>query len=310
MTKIENRLNSQITFYKRKKGLIKKSLELALLCDVEVFLVIVDKKHKLFITSSKHSPEKFINSYLKNLSHKKIKEKFSLEDYKKTFKNEKDIISINENKEVLNINNDNQTKENEKKSLNDIKNDLQIRIKIPTLKVNNIVSENSTQTLQNSLESNVDNNDNKSSITLSDKKLKLYPIKIPQTTINKIKSDLNTNNYKEQFLNEKINQNNFTPQKNELLQVPTPLFTPQTDSYNFNSPFFQTPDKKDFNYNFSALNIPNDINETILTNTPSTFPKIDNLINDKNNEKDLKGEENNLFNFDINGCKNQSYKNK
>ena len=310
MTKIENRLNSQITFYKRKKGLIKKSLELALLCDVEVFLVIVDKKHKLSITSSKHSPEKFINSYLKNLSHKKIKEKFSLEDYKKTFKNEKDIISINENKEVLNINNDNQTKENEKKSLNDIKNDLQIRIKIPTLKVNNIVSENSTQTLQNSLESNVDNNDNKSSITLSDKKLKLYPIKIPQTTINKIKSDLNTNNYKEQFLNEKINQNNFTPQKNELLQVPTPLFTPQTDSYNFNSPFFQTPDKKDFNYNFSPLNIPNDINETILTNTPSTFPKIDNLINDKNNEKDLKGEENNLFNFDINGCKNQSYKNK
>ena len=310
MTKIENRLNSQITFYKRKKGLIKKSLELALLCDVEVFLVIVDKKHKLSITSSKHSPEKFINSYLKNLSHKKIKEKFSLEDYKKTFKNEKDIISINENKEVLNINNDNQTKENEKKSLNDIKNDLQIRIKIPTLKINNIVSENSTQTLQNSLESNVDNNDNKSSITLSDKKLKLYPIKIPQTTINKIKSDLNTNNYKEQFLNEKINQNNFTPQKNELLQVPTPLFTPQTDSYNFNSPFFQTPDKKDFNYNFSPLNIPNDINETILTNTPSTFPKIDNLINDKNNEKDLKGEENNLFNFDINGCKNQSYKNK
>ena len=310
MTKIENRLNSQITFYKRKKWLIKKSLELALLCDVEVFLVIVDKKHKLSITSSKYSPEKFINSYLKNLSHKKIKEKFSLEDYKKTFKNEKDIISINENKEVLNLNNDYQTKENEKKSLNDIKNDLQIRIKIPTLKINNIVSENSTQTLQNSLESNVDNNDNKSSKTLSDKKLKLYPIKIPQTTINKIKSDLNTNNCEEQFLNEKINKNNFTPQKNELLQVPTPLFTPQTDSYNFNSPFFQTPDKKDFNYNFSPLNIPNDINETILTNTPSTFPKIDNLINDKNNEKDLKGEENNLFNFDINGCKNQSYKNK
>ena len=180
MTKIENRLNSQITFYKRKKGLIKKSLELALLCDVEVFLVIVDKKHKLSITSSKYSPEKFINSYLKNLSHKKIKEKFSLEDYKKTFKNEKDIISINENKEVLNINNDYQTKENEKKSLNDIKNDLQIRINIPKLKINNIVSENSTQTLQNSLESNVDNNDNKSSITLSDKKIKLYPIKIPQ----------------------------------------------------------------------------------------------------------------------------------
>ena len=88
MAKIENRLNSQITYYKRKKGLIKKTLELALLCDVEVFLVIVDKKNKLSITSSKTTAKNFITSHLLDLEMKKIKEEISLKDYSKMFKGE------------------------------------------------------------------------------------------------------------------------------------------------------------------------------------------------------------------------------
>ena len=102
IAKIENRLNSQITYYKRKKGLIKKALELSLLCDVEVLLVIVDKKNKLSITSSKNSAKDFINNHLLDLKNKKIKEEISLKDYSKMFKGEKEIIKkipeeINEN---------------------------------------------------------------------------------------------------------------------------------------------------------------------------------------------------------------------
>lgn len=64
ITKIKDRLNSQITYYKRKKGLIKKAMELSLLCDVNILLAIVDKKERLSLTTSANSPKEFINSYL------------------------------------------------------------------------------------------------------------------------------------------------------------------------------------------------------------------------------------------------------
>ena len=87
ISKIKNRLSCQITYYKRKKGLIKKALELSRLCDIEVFLVIVDAKKRLSITSTKTSAKQFIDQYLIHLSPLNIKEEYKEEDYNKFTKN-------------------------------------------------------------------------------------------------------------------------------------------------------------------------------------------------------------------------------
>lgn len=46
--RIENSTSRQVTFSKRRKGLIKKAKELAILCDAEVGLVIFSSTGKLY----------------------------------------------------------------------------------------------------------------------------------------------------------------------------------------------------------------------------------------------------------------------
>ncbi len=112
--KIENKKRSQITYYKRKKGLIKKAMELSLLCDVNFFLVIVDKKDRLSITSSKNSVEDFIKKYIEDINNIKVKETFTLQDYNKIFEKEKEIkfdinkykVDLEKNEKIKEISND------------------------------------------------------------------------------------------------------------------------------------------------------------------------------------------------------------
>ena len=63
-------------------------MELSLLCDVEILLVIEDKKHMLNITSCKSNVSDFIKKFL-NINNNNIKECFSLNDYKNLFGNNK-----------------------------------------------------------------------------------------------------------------------------------------------------------------------------------------------------------------------------
>lgn len=50
--RIDNSTSRQVTFSKRRKGLIKKAKELAILCDAEVGLMIFSSTGKLFEFSS------------------------------------------------------------------------------------------------------------------------------------------------------------------------------------------------------------------------------------------------------------------
>ncbi|CAI9101651.1 OLC1v1039022C2 [Oldenlandia corymbosa var. corymbosa] len=48
MRRIENKINRQVTFSKRRNGLLKKAYELSVLCDAEVALIIFSSRGKLY----------------------------------------------------------------------------------------------------------------------------------------------------------------------------------------------------------------------------------------------------------------------
>ena len=64
MESIKNERTRQVTYYKRKKGLLKKSMELSLLCGVKVFLTIVDKKENFTIFLSHQNMKNYIEKYI------------------------------------------------------------------------------------------------------------------------------------------------------------------------------------------------------------------------------------------------------
>ncbi|KAL8253172.1 hypothetical protein R6Q59_036865 [Mikania micrantha] len=62
LKKIENLTNRQVTFSKRRHGLLKKAYELSVLCDVDVALIIFSQKGKLYEFSSSNM-QKIIQKY-------------------------------------------------------------------------------------------------------------------------------------------------------------------------------------------------------------------------------------------------------
>lgn len=48
LKRIENKINRQVTFSKRRNGLLKKAYELSVLCDAEVALIVFSSRGKLF----------------------------------------------------------------------------------------------------------------------------------------------------------------------------------------------------------------------------------------------------------------------
>ncbi|XP_062173854.1 MADS-box transcription factor 14-like isoform X2 [Alnus glutinosa] len=63
LKRIEDKISRQVTFSKRKSGLMKKANELAVLCDVEVALLIFSDRGRLYEFCSAESLEEILERY-------------------------------------------------------------------------------------------------------------------------------------------------------------------------------------------------------------------------------------------------------
>ncbi|KAK9276764.1 hypothetical protein L1049_006300 [Liquidambar formosana] len=79
MKRIENATSRQVTFSKRRNGLLKKAFELSVLCDAEVALIIFSPRGKLFEFSSS-SINKTIQRYQRYAKDRSISSKGAVED--------------------------------------------------------------------------------------------------------------------------------------------------------------------------------------------------------------------------------------
>ncbi|OIW05427.1 hypothetical protein TanjilG_23253 [Lupinus angustifolius] len=63
LKRIENKTSQQVTFSKRRTGLLKKAHEISVLCDTQVALIMFSTKGKLFEYSSEPSVENVLERY-------------------------------------------------------------------------------------------------------------------------------------------------------------------------------------------------------------------------------------------------------
>uniref|UniRef100_M8D2F4 MADS-box transcription factor 6 n=1 Tax=Aegilops tauschii TaxID=37682 RepID=M8D2F4_AEGTA len=71
LKRIENKINRQVTFSKRRNGLLKKAYELSVLCDAEVALIIFSSRGKLyeFGSAGGSSAQRFFGKYAAQQKH-------------------------------------------------------------------------------------------------------------------------------------------------------------------------------------------------------------------------------------------------
>ncbi|CAN4081626.1 unnamed protein product [Withania somnifera] len=63
LKRIENKISRQVTFSKRRTGLLKKTHEISVLCDAEVALIVFSPNGKLFEYSTQSSMESILERY-------------------------------------------------------------------------------------------------------------------------------------------------------------------------------------------------------------------------------------------------------
>ncbi|MCL7042395.1 hypothetical protein MKW94_000220 [Papaver nudicaule] len=68
LKRIENKINRQVTFSKRRSGLLKKANEISVLCDAEVALIVFSTKGKLFEYSTDACMDTILERYERQCS--------------------------------------------------------------------------------------------------------------------------------------------------------------------------------------------------------------------------------------------------
>nr|XP_017231551.1 PREDICTED: agamous-like MADS-box protein AGL30 isoform X2 [Daucus carota subsp. sativus] len=93
--KLENSTGRQSTYSKRKNGLTKKAKELAILCDIDLVLLMFSPSGKPSVYKGQRSIEKIIERYSLHTPQERARRKLeSLEALKKTFKKSNHDVKI------------------------------------------------------------------------------------------------------------------------------------------------------------------------------------------------------------------------
>ncbi|KAK6922969.1 Transcription factor, MADS-box, partial [Dillenia turbinata] len=105
--RIENNINRQVTFSKRRNGLIKKAYELSILCDIDIALIMFSPSCRLSHFSGKKRIEDVLIRYINLLDHDRggtIENKEYLISTLKKLKTENDIALQLANPTAINSN--------------------------------------------------------------------------------------------------------------------------------------------------------------------------------------------------------------
>nr|AAX15919.1 AGL2 [Eschscholzia californica] len=86
LKRIENKINRQVTFAKRRNGILKKAFELSVLCDAEVALIIFSSRGKLYEFCSSSSILKTLERYQRCSSNASQASR-SIKDNDETYQN-------------------------------------------------------------------------------------------------------------------------------------------------------------------------------------------------------------------------------
>ncbi|KAL7165256.1 hypothetical protein ACSBR2_041026 [Camellia fascicularis] len=98
MKRIENATSRQVTFSKRRSGLLKKAFELSVLCDAEVALIIFSPKGRLYEFSNS-SISKTIERYQRNTKEQEGSGRKEAEENLQHLKEE--AVSMSQNIELI-----------------------------------------------------------------------------------------------------------------------------------------------------------------------------------------------------------------